>query len=137
MKPKRAVIKEELIAITNDATEALILNCLINETFISQKLDELIKAERKRADSIGKNITMSLTNGWFYKRAEDISKDIMIVDSVQTIRKKLSALVEKHFIEEKSSDEYKFEKTRMYRVNLNVIEKALNDKGYILGMVIL
>ncbi|MGE5629660.1 MAG: hypothetical protein ACM3TR_01035 [Caulobacteraceae bacterium] len=137
MKPKRAVIKEELIAITDDATEALILNCLVNETLISIRLDELIMAERKRADSIGKNITMTLTKGWFYKRAEDIAKEIMIIDSVQTIRKKLSALIEKNFVEEKCSDEYKFEKTRMYRVNFNALEKALVDKGYTLNVIFL
>ena len=94
MKPKRAVIKEELLSITGDATEALILNCLIDEAVMSQRLDGLILAETKRADSIGKSIHMPLSKGWFYKRAEDLAKDVMIVDSVQTIRKKLGALVE-------------------------------------------
>ena len=74
---KRAVIKEEFIAITGGFEKALILNQFLYWSERVSDFDEFIKQENERAVQQGEE-PRELTNGWIYKRAEDLSSETML-----------------------------------------------------------
>jgi hypothetical protein len=134
-KLKRAVIKEEYIALTNDVTKALILDRFMTLTYETLEMDKLIADETQRASTIGININMPLSYGWVFKKSEDLANEIMIASS-KTIRNKLSELIADKYIYEKTSLIYRLEKTKMYKVNIDKIRKALEELDYTYETVI-
>ena len=130
-KLKRAVIKEELIAITGNFIDAVILNQFIYWSERVKDFDEYIKQENDRAKKCGQN-PQDLTGGWIYKTAEDMSSETMLGLSASNIRLHIKALEKAGFISERTNPKYKWDRTKQYRVNLNEIVIALTEKGYTL-----
>lgn len=128
-KLKRAVIKEEYIAITGDFEKAVILNQFIYWSERVNDFDSFIKQENERAIKNGYTETDFL-NGWIYKTAEELSQETMLNLSVATIRKHIAVLIELGFIDERTNPKYKWDRTKQYRVNLVNIAQALYDKGF-------
>lgn len=108
-KLKRIIIKEEYVAITGDFVKAVILDRFIY---------------------CSKIILTDITDGWFYKTAEELSEETMLGLSVASMRTHIKALVDLNFISERNNPKYKWDRTKQYRVNLVEIVKALNEKGY-------
>lgn len=130
-KLKRAVIKEELIAITGNFIDAVILNQFIYWSERVKDFDEYIKQENDRAKKCGQN-PQDLTGGWIYKTADDMSSETMLGLSASNIRLHIKALEKAGFISERTNPKYKWDRTKQYRVNLNEIVTALIEKGYTL-----
>lgn len=130
-KLKRAVIKEELIAITGDFVDAVILNQFIYWSERVKDFDEYIKQENDRAKKCGQN-PQDLTGGWIYKTADDMSSETMLGLSASNMRLHIKALEKAGFISERTNPKYKWDRTKQYRVNLNEIVLALTEKGYTL-----
>lgn len=130
-KLKRAVIKEELIAITGNFIDAVILNQFIYWSERVKDFDEYIKQENDRARKCGQN-PQDLTGGWIYKTADDMSSETMLGLSASNIRLHIKALEKAGFISERTNPKYKWDRTKQYRVNLNEIVAALTAKGYTL-----
>ena len=128
-KLKRAVIKEEYIAITGDFEKAVILNQFIYWSERVNDFDVFIKQENDRAIKNGYTETDFL-NGWIYKTAEELSQETMLGLSVATIRKHIAVLIELGFIDERTNPKYKWDRTKQCRVNLVNIAQALYDKGF-------
>ena len=128
---KRAVIKEEFIAITGGFEKALILNQFLYWSERVSDFDEFIKQENERAVQQGEE-PREITNGWIYKRAEDLSSETMLNLSKQRMRAYITELVEEGFIDERENPKYKWDRTKQYRVNLVNIVNALQEKGYTL-----
>lgn len=137
-KLKRAIIKEEYIAITGDMLESVILNQFIYWSERVWDFDKFIKEENERQErycrpSQGEEPTMQpLLHGWIYKKAAELKDEIMSTDSEKTINRKLSSLVEKGFLDRRNNPKIKYDRTYQYRVNFENIIKALLEKGYIL-----
>ena len=129
-KLKRVVVKEELIAITGDYFAAVILNQFMFWAERRKDADKFIAEEKAIALKHGKEINMPLSHGWIYKKTEDMADETMIPLARQTIRRHIQTLVEKGFLDERQNPQYKWDKTIQYRVNLNTINTALNEKGY-------
>lgn len=130
-KLKRAVIKEEFIAITGNFIDAVILNQFIYWSERVKDFDEYIKQENDRAKKCGQN-PQDLTGGWIYKTADDMSSETMLGLSVSNMRLHIKALEKAGFISERTNPKYKWDRTKQYRVNLNEIVTALIEKGYTL-----
>lgn len=133
---KRAVIKEELVALTGDAYQAVILDRFITLTFESMEYDRLMLEEKARAESIGRIIDVPISFGWIYKKSEDLASEIMIINTARTVRQKVTELVEKGYLLERNSDEYRFERTKQYKVDMDKISQGLELMGYRLDTVI-
>ncbi len=129
-KYKRITVKEELVALTGDAFQAVLLDRMIELTYEAERFDRLIIAEQARAESIGERISMPLMEGWFFKKAEELAEEVLIIDSAKTVRKKLTELVDKGYVLEKNSEAYRFERTKLYKVDL----KKLLDEFERLGI---
>lgn len=136
-KLKRAVIKEELVELTGDFKEAVVLNQLIfwservkdSDQFIHEELER----QRKFADGSvesAEDIIENLQNGWIYKTADEMVEEVMITVSKRTMERVFISLVEKDYISRRRNPKYKWDKTWQYRVNLNKIQIALSKLGY-------
>lgn len=131
-KLKRAIIREEYVAITGDMVEAVMLNQFIYWTERMWEFDKLIldEAARCEAHAIEQDQT-DLTNGWIWKKAVELGEEICSTDSEATINRKLNKLVEKGFLERRRSPKYKWDKTYQYRVDIKNIIIALHSEGYV------
>lgn len=129
-KLKRVVIKEELVALTGDITEAIILNQFLYWSERVADFDKFITEEKERAKTNGIELNFPLTNGWIYKKISELKDETMLTDSEKTIRRKVQNLVKKGFLQERQNPIYKWDKTLQYRVNLIYIAKKLHEIGY-------
>lgn len=131
-KLKRAVIKEELVALTGNYISAIILNQLIYWSERMDDIDEYIKQENQRAKQYGKygNEEQELTHGWIYKKAEQLAEETMLNLSGNTLRKYLKDLETAGFIKSRFNPIYNWDRTLQYRVDIVNVIRQLNNIGY-------
>jgi len=111
-KLKRAVIKEELVDLTGGFVEALILDALLQSTL-------------KIQEHTGKNKKI-----WIDKKAKELSEELMLGMSKQTIRKYISRLVSAGYVAERNNPENDHDRTKQYRVDMDRVLQDLLDLGY-------
>lgn len=137
-KLKRAIIKEELVALTGDFKCALVLNQMIYWSERTKDAQKFLKEEEERLRvTLGKEfneeyILDDFKHGWIYKSSEELSTECMINASVSTIRRYLKQLIESGWIDERRNPKYKWDKTMQYRVNIYKIQEDLFKLGYVL-----
>lgn len=128
-KLRRAVIKEELVALTGSVVRAVILNQLIYWAERVSDFDKFKEQENAAARNNG-GTEQELSAGWFYKTAEELSEETMLGITKSTMRTHLKALIDAGFLSERTNPVYKWDKTKQYRVNLSVVNSALKEIGY-------
>lgn len=128
-KIKKAVIREDLLAITGDFRKAIILNQFIYWSERVSDADKFIEKENEIAKSNGKE-ERDLFYGWIYKTAEELSEEVMLGLSASQIRRYINDLVDLKYISKRTNPNYKWDRTLQYRVNLVNIAKSLKEKGY-------
>ncbi|ACX51850.1 primosome, DnaD subunit [Ammonifex degensii KC4] len=127
---KRAVIKEELVALTGDTLEALILNQFIYWSERVEDFDRFIQEEKERAEQEGIELNFPLTGGWITKKMSELKEELMVAESEATIKRKVQSLVDKGYLEKRQNPLYKWDRTLQYRVNLVKIAQDLSKLGY-------
>lgn len=137
---KRAVIKEELVAITGDFISALILNQFLYWSERIDFVDKYIKEEGERENTYGQNpdgtyakeninYNSLLSQGFVYKKASELNEELMLNLSEVSIRKYIKALVLKGFLIQRTNPKYKWDKTFQYRVDLLKVRESLDIRG--------
>ncbi|WP_257209115.1 hypothetical protein [Bacillus cereus] len=140
-KLKRAVIKEELVALTGDFKKAVLLNQLIYWSERVSDYDQFIEEEKKRA-RMAMNAEerqraelfeqIELTHGWIYKTADDMSAETMLGMSKSSIGRHLETLLKEGWLERRKNPNWKGDNTYQYRVDILKVQKDLFKKGYFL-----
>lgn len=125
-KLKRAVIKEELVAITGDFMSALVLNQFIYWTERTRDIDAYI-AEEKARDP---NAVIEPTSGWIYKKADELAGELMVDVAHTTMRRYLKGLVDRGFLEQRHNPKHTWDRTWQYRVNMLEVQRQLLDHGF-------
>lgn len=128
-KIKKAVIREDLLAITGDYRKAVILNQFIYWSERVADADKFIEKENEIARNNGEN-ERELFFGWIYKTADELSEEVMLGLSASQIRRYINDLVSMGFIDKRTNPKYKWDRTMQYRVNLVNIAKELKKNGY-------
>ena len=128
-KIKKAVLREDLLAITGDFRKAIILNQFIYWSERVSDADKLIEKENEIAKNNGEE-ERELFYGWIYKTADELAEEIMLGLSASQVRRYVRDLVDMGFISKRNNPKYKWDRTLQYRVNLVNIAKALKEKGY-------
>lgn len=100
-KLKRVVIKEELVAITGDFALAVVLDRFL---------------------CLGKR------DKWIPKKASELVEETMLGVSKKCMRRYIKALIDKNYITERNNPDYKWDKTKQYRVNFEEIQWAVAEK---------
>ena len=126
---KKAVIREDLLSITNDYRKAIILNQFIYWSERVSDADKFIQKENEIAKSNGEE-EKELFYGWIYKTAEELADEVMLGLSASQIRRYISDLVDMGYISKRNNPKYKWDRTLQYRVNLVNIAKDLKKNGY-------
>lgn len=126
---KKAVIREDLLSITNDYRKAIILNQFIYWSERVSDADKFIQKENEIANSNGEE-ERELFYGWIYKTAEELADEVMLGLSASQIRRYISDLVDMGYISKRNNPKYKWDRTLQYRVNLVNIAKDLKKNGY-------
>lgn len=126
---KKAVIREDLLSITNDYRKAIILNQFIYWSERVSDADKFIQKENEIANSNGEE-ERDLFYGWIYKTAEELADEVMLGLSASQIRRYISDLVDMGYISKRNNPKYKWDRTLQYRVNLVNIAKDLKKNGY-------
>ena len=129
-KLRCVVLTEEILSVTGNTYEALILSQLIYWQKRVSDYDKFIEEEKQRAKANGKDIDMPKTNGWIYKNAIELASESLVIATDRTIRSHLLSLENKGFISSRRNPEYKFDKTMQYRVNIEAVIKAVKSNGY-------
>lgn len=136
-KLKRAVVKEEIFAITQNQLEALILNQFLYWTERTSDFDLFIKEEIQISERLNdqENLKMQmqiLKHGWIYKKVLDLKEELMLDESEVTIRRKIQSLVKKGYIQERHNPNVRYDRTLQYRVNLDAVVIDMYKAGYVL-----
>lgn len=131
-KLKRAVIKEEFVALTGDFLKAVLLQQFVYWSERIRDFDQFIMEETARAEQYGQEIRMDLTNGWIFKKATDLSEETMLGLKETAMRTHIGYLVDQGWLSRRRNPDEKWDKTFQYRVNLVKIQLDLFKLGYVL-----
>jgi hypothetical protein len=129
---KRAIIKEEFVALTGNHEQAIILNQFDYWAHRTNDIDKYIDDEIARRDNPETIdiLEKTKTNGWIYKSAKELLSEVMMSISEKTARRHLITLVKHGWLQERSNPEYKWDKTKQYRYNLLKVAKDLQALSY-------
>lgn len=125
---KRAVIKEEFVELTGNHIAALILNQMLYWTERVEDFDRFLLETQLRQ----RNIDIELQGGWVYKNAKELSDELMVGLSHQSIRRYMQTLIDAGFLQERNNPKNGWDRTMQYRVDIVAIVKALDKLGYAL-----
>jgi len=141
-KLKRAVIKEELVALTGNPNRAIVLNQMIYWSERTKDTDKYLRdeiarskmamgqQEREQAEKLEELDLFS--HGWIYKSAVELSEETMIGVSKSTMGTYLKHLVDNGWLDKRKNPQWKGDNTFQYRVNLVKIQSDLEALGYAL-----
>jgi hypothetical protein len=143
MTLKRAIITEELIDLTQDTLTALILRqCIYWSTRVKDVEEYLDEIRQHRPytspeqQACEDEVFDSLyQNGWFFKKASEFREELMVKDSVETIRRRMRTLKDMGYLWERNNPYNPWDKVLQYRVNLAQIEWDLQKMGHTLATV--
>lgn len=128
-KIKKAVIREDLLSITKDFREAIILNQFIYWSERVSDADILIKKENEIAQKNGEEEKEPFY-GWMYKTADELAEEVMLGLSAVQTRRYVKKLIDYGYISERRNPKYKWDRTLQYKINLVNIARALKKNGY-------
>lgn len=129
---KRALIREEFVALTGNCEKAVILNQFDYWTHRTNDIDEYIEQEiARQVDPNAIDILeKTRTNGWIYKSVKQLLDEIMLSISETTARRHLISLVKHGWLQERDNPNDKWDKRKQYRYNLAKVQKDLSDMDY-------
>jgi len=126
-KLKRVVIKEELVALTDDHIAALALCQFLYWSERRNDFDKFILEEKQRQPELNAD----LTHGWIYKSIEELHTELMLKSlSPSTLRRRVETLIERGWIDRRRNPQFKWDKTWQYRPNIFKIQRDLFELGY-------
>lgn len=137
-KLKRAVIKEELVALTGDFKLAIVLNQMIYWMERRKDFDKFLMEERERQTQFVTEGEAAVqpevkpSNGWIYKKAEELSEETMMGVTPKGMRAYLKTLVERGWLDQRRNPNVAMDRTLQYRVNLLKVQLDLFKLGYAL-----
>ena len=144
-KPKpllRAVLKEELVALTGDWLCALALNQFLYWGLRVADFRDFLKEEARRRKD-GKTYE-ELDHGWIWKSMKEFKEELLLVGvSEETIRRRIQSLLSEYdaetgemtkegWLDWRANPEDKRDRTYQYRPNILKIQQDLHELGYAL-----
>lgn len=131
-KLKRAVIKEELVAVSGNYIDAIILQQFLYWTDRVSDFDDFQDEEREIARKSGVEYEPHYSFGWIYKSAKELSEETMLGLSDSSVRSHVQNLINKGFLLERNNPNYKWDRKKQYRINLTHLQQELFAIGYAL-----
>jgi hypothetical protein len=120
-----SLIRKELVALTDNHDKAIVLNQLLYWTERVKDFDLWLE-EEKTFDSKNSDLPQY---GWIYKTAKDLIKETLLCINRTTLRRYMTFLIQKGWVDERPNPSNKWDKTLQYRVNLRKIQSDLSALG--------
>ena len=129
VRMKKAVLREDIMMLTQDVTQALVLGQMLYWTKTLDTVNNWIFEENKRlAES---DLPQHEYNyGWIYKSAREMREDLMCAFSEDAIQRAFSILVTKGVFMTRSNPRVRYDRTLQYRIDLVFLRRLLKDRGY-------
>ncbi len=124
-KLKRVVIKEELVALTGNYVDAILLSQLFYWSERVKDFDLFMQQEAALEDREPEGCRY----GWIYKGCDELSEETMLGMSASNIKRHLERLRELGFIEIRQNPN-KWDRRKEYKINLKYIQIELIKMGY-------
>lgn len=124
-KLKRVVIKEELVVLTGNYVDAILLSQLL---YWSERVRDFDLFLEQEAELEGREPEKCYF-GWIYKSYESLSEETMLGLSPSNIKKHMETLHKAGFIEIRQNKN-KWDRRKEYKINLKYIQNELILKGY-------
>jgi len=126
---KKAVLREDMMALTQDVTQALVLGQMLYWTKTLDKVNDWLFEENKRLAEV--ELPQHEYNyGWIYKSAREMREDLMNSFSEDAIQRAFSALVTKGVLMKRNNPIVRYDRKLQYRVDIVFLRRLLKDRGY-------
>lgn len=138
---KVSVLREELVNLTGDSNQAIVLNQFIYWSertktaakFVKEEMLRVKKYTEENDTSVLSYLESDFKQGWIYKSANELIEDTMITISKPTMTRVINSLIEKGWIMKRKNPRYRGDNTPQYRVNLLKLQMDLYKLGYSLN----
>jgi hypothetical protein len=126
---KKAVLREDMMALTQDVTQALVLGQMLYWTKTLDKVNDWLFEENKRLAEV--ELPQHEYNyGWIYKSAREMREDLMNAFSEDAIQRAFSSLVTKGILMKRKNPIVRYDRKLQYRVDIVFLRRLLKDRGY-------
>lgn len=128
-KMKKAVLREDMMALTQDVTQALVIGQMLYWTKTLDKVNDWLFEENKRLAE-AELPQYEYNYGWIYKSAREMREDLMNAFSEDAIQRAFSALVTKGVLMKRHNPLVRYDRKLHYRVDILLLRRLLKDRGY-------
>ena len=126
---KKAVLREDMMALTQEVTQAMVLGQMLYWTKTLDKVNDWLFEENKRLAEV--ELPQHEYNyGWIYKSAREMREDLMNAFSEDAIQRAFSALVTKGVFMKRHNPIVRYDRRLQYRIDIIFLRRLLKDRGY-------
>ena len=126
---RKAILREDLMALTQDVTQALVLGQMLYWTKTLDKVNDWLFEENKRlAESALPQHEYNY--GWIYKSAREMRDDLMNAFSEDAIQRAFTALVTKGVLMKRNNPFVRYDRKLQYRIDVVFLRRLLRDRGF-------
>lgn len=132
-KLRRNSLKEEMVALTEDTIDALLLNQLIKYQAMSRDREKFIEEEKKRLQHYGQAPNVYNERGWFYKTTAELIEESMISLAESTVNTRIDRFEARGWLTKRKNLIDAWDKKTYYRVHVVEIDRQMLEIGYFLS----
>jgi hypothetical protein len=131
VRMKKAVLREDLMVLTKDLTQSMVLGQMLYWTKTLDKVNDWLFEENKRlAES---DLAQHEYNyGWIWKSAREMREDLMCAFSEDAIQRAFNALTARGLLMKRNNPSLRYDRKLHYRVDLILLRRMLKDCGYMM-----
>jgi hypothetical protein len=127
-KRRKVVLREDLMELTKDINQALVLSQMLYWTEKIDDLNDLILEENKRLAEHGQN-QIEYFHGWIWKSARQMKEELFHALSEDAIQRAFVSLSDKGIFVRRRNPNFKYDRTIQYRVDLLLLRRLLKEIG--------
>lgn len=126
---KKAVLREDLMKITGDITQAMVLGQMLYWTKTLDKVNDWLFEENKRLAEA--DLPQHEYNyGWIWKSAKEMREDLMFAFSEDAIQRAFSSLTQTGLLMKRNNPVLKYDRKLHYRIDLLFLRRKLKESGW-------
>lgn len=126
---KKAVLREDMMKITGDVVQALVLGQMLYWTKTLDKVNDWLFEENKRLAEA--DLPQHEYNyGWIWKSAKEMREDLMFAFSEDAIQRAFSSLTQTGLLMKRNNPVLKYDRKLHYRIDLLFLRRKLKESGW-------
>jgi hypothetical protein len=127
-KLRKVPLREDLMMLTKDLNQSLVLGQMLYWTERIDDLNDLILEENKRLAEHDQP-QVEYNYGWIWKSARQMSEELFFALGEDTVQRAFAGLLSRGLLTKRRNPKFKYDRTVQYRVDLIVLRRMLKDIG--------